>query len=378
MIDRILSDKVAGFLSPDKAVIIQGARQVGKTTLIKRLLAGRENVLWVNGDDPTDRLTWDNLSQATIMRYLAGFDYLVIDEAQRIINIGLTVKMIVDGPAQVQVIVSGSSSLDLASSINETLTGRKWTFELFPLSWAEIVGHYQLVPALRQLDQWLVLGAYPEVVTAASAVNERLREIAASYLYKDILEYGAVRKPELIVKLLRALAFQVGSLVSYNELANMLQVSSETIRRYISLLEESHVIFRLEPLSRNPRKEISTSRKIYFIDNGMRNAVIDNLNELNLRDDHGQLWENFIVSEAKKQLSYAGGGGQLYFWRSNNGAEVDLVVVRGGKHQALEIKYNPRKNPRFPTSFLETYQPEKTAVLNRETFSPFFEKGTFG
>ena len=280
MIDRILSEKVAGFLSPDKAVIIQGARQVGKTTLIKRLLAGREDVLWVNGDDPTDRVTWDNLSQATIMRYLAGFDYLVIDEAQRIINIGLTVKMIVDGPAQVQVIVSGSSSLDLASSINETLTGRKWTFELFPLSWAEIVGHYQLVPALRQLDQRLVLGAYPEVVTAASAVNERLREIAASYLYKDILEYGAVRKPELIVKLLRALAFQVGSLVSYNELANMLQVSSETIRRYISLLEESHVIFRLEPLSRNPRKEISTSRKIYFIDNGMRNAVIDNLNEL--------------------------------------------------------------------------------------------------
>lgn len=369
MINRTLQNRIQKHLTDEKAIIIQGARQVGKTTLIRELLKNVSGkTLWVNGDSVGDRALWDNVSLENLNLYLDGFDFLVVDEAQRIDNIGLAIKMIIDGTFNVKAIVSGSSSLGLASSINEPLTGRKWSFELFPIDWLELRRHLNLYPALKTLDERLILGSYPEIVTASDNVKTRLSELASSYLYKDVLDFGLVRKPELIIQLLRALAYQVGSQVSYNELANMLQVSNETIRRYIQLLEESYVIFRLEPLSTNPRKEIFTSRKIYFFDNGIRNALIDNFSPLTLRNDQGILWENYVVAEFYKINAHAGRGGRLHYWRSKSGSEVDLIWVNDGNYRAYEIKYNPKKKPRFPASFLERYQPSTTEVINRENF----------
>ena len=369
MVERTLLSRIQSKLGDRKAIIVQGARQTGKTTLIRAVLAGNQNVLWVNGDVVSDQSLWgSNLTPSQLRQYLSGYAYLVIDEAQRINNIGLTAKIIIDEALGVQPILSGSSTLDLASSVNEPLTGRKWSYELYPLTWAELVAHYKLYPVLRELDVRLVLGAYPEVVTATNEVERRLEEITSSYLYKDILDYGDVRKPELIIQLLRALAYQVGAQVSYNELSNLLQVNNETVRRYIQLLEESYVIFRLEPLSTNPRKEISTSRKIYFVDNGIRNALIGNLSPLQQRNDQGLLWENFIVSEVYKRRRHLGQRGSLHFWRSRDGAEVDLIVAQDGSYRAYEIKYNPRKMGRFATAFRERYAPEVLQTINRANF----------
>jgi len=367
MIERTIGDRMRQRLGDRKAIVLKGARQVGKTTLLKQLLSDKR-VLWVNGDKTTDRALWDNVDPQRLRFLLEGYNYVVIDEAQRVANIGLTAKLIIDEEYGIQPILSGSSSLNLASTLNEPLTGRKWSYELLPISWSELRSYRGNYAALQQLEQRLLLGNYPEIVTAQTEVISRLEEIASSYLYKDILDYGLVRKPELIERLLRAIAYQVGSEVSYNELANMLQVSNDTVRRYIQLLEESYVLFRLDPLSTNPRKEISTSRKIYFVDNGIRNAVINNFDPLSLRNDHGALWENYIVSEFLKHQRHTGQRSMLYYWRSKGGAEVDLVVQEGGRYRAFKIKYNPKKKPRFPASFVERYAPVEMTVVNSDNF----------
>ena len=367
MILRTVSTRIQQHLGDRKAIIVKGARQVGKTTMLRHLLTDRR-VLWVNGDKTTDRAVWDNIDPHRLKFVLEGYDQVVIDEAQRVANIGLSAKIIIDEGYGVQPILSGSSSLNLASTLNEPLTGRKWSFELFPITWQELTAYSGNYNALTQLEQRLLLGSYPEVVTAQTAVITRLEEITSSYLYKDILDYGLVRKPELVDQLLRALAYQVGSEVSYNELANRLQVSNETVRRYVQLLEESYVVFRLPPLSTNPHKEISTSRKIYFVDNGIRNALINNFDALSLRNDRGQLWENYVVSEWHKRLHHEGRRSKLYYWRSRGGAEVDLIEQNGSQYRAFEVKYNPKKQPRLPNTFVERYAPEQTGVINAETF----------
>ncbi len=367
-IERKIIERITQRLHDSKAIVLKGARQVGKTTLISQLLLNKDGVLWINGDDPTSRLRWNNMDAAGLVQLTQGYDYLVIDEAQRIENIGLTAKMAIDNHLPVKVILSGSSSLNLASSVNEPLTGRKWSYELFPLSWGEMVSAYRLPPMLDRLEERLIYGCYPEVVTQDSK-EERLREIAVSYLYKDILEYGNVRKPDLIIKLLQALAYQVGSEVSYQELSRLLGVDVKTVQRYIQLLEDSFVLLRLPALSTNPRKEISTSRKIYFLDNGIRNAVIDNFNPLRMRNDHGLLWENFIITELYKQRRNKGGGDQFYFWRSRSQAEVDLVIRSSGRYEAFECKYSSRKaRYKLPDSFVKRYEPTQTTLVHAENF----------
>jgi predicted AAA+ superfamily ATPase len=370
MIDRIIEIALKNNIDFEKAIVLKGARQVGKTTLISKLLRNKKKVLWVDGDDPTTRNLWSDISKETLKIFIEPFDYIVIDEAQRIENIGLAVKMIVDMKLNKQVIVSGSSSINLASSVNEALTGRKWNVELFPLSWQEIAAQYGLFEALKRLDNLLIYGNYPEIVEAKDRQTERLKELTSSYLYQDILEYGDIRKPELLVKLLRAIAYQVGNEVSYNELANTLQTDNETIRRYIDLLEDSYVIFRLPPLSTNPRKEISTSRKIYFFDNGIRNALLNDFKPVEVRNDKGAIWENFIVSEIYKKNRYAPhtDTNELFFWRSKAKSEIDLILKRADNIEAIEIKYSPRKKGSFPPSFIERYQPSKTGTLNRDNF----------
>ncbi len=351
-----------------KAIVIKGARQVGKTTLLRALLKGKDKVLWIDGDDPFERRLWSDIGKEEIFRLIRGFDYIVFDEAQRIGNIGLAAKMILDADLGKQVFISGSSSLDLSSSIHEPLTGRKWTFELFPLSWEELVRHQGLLPTIRELDSLLITGFYPEVYTSQERKEKLLRELTDSYLYKDVLEYGNLKKPEIIVQLLQALAFQLGQEVSYHELAGKLRVNHETVQRYIRLLEDSYVLFRLSPLSRNRRKEIFLSRKIYFYDLGIRNAVINAFQPPSSRNDMGALWENFILMEMLKKHRYAESGARFFFWRSKTGSEVDLVLQEGDAFHAYEIKYNPKRKVRFPPNFLERYQVAEAKVLHRENF----------
>ncbi|MEM6397327.1 MAG: ATP-binding protein [Bacteroidota bacterium] len=368
MIDRSIQPKIKNLIQKGKTVVVFGPRQVGKTTLMRALAHDIEHALWVNGDDINDKQVWDNASLKQIQSQISGYDWVIFDEAQRIENIGISIKLIIDNELDIRVFATGSSSLNLASSVNESLTGRRWTFELFPISWTELVSHQNLYPTIKELDHLLVYGMYPEVVTSEQNPETLLQEIANSYLYKDILEFGDIRKPELVVQLLRAIAYQIGGEVSYHELAKTLKTDEKTIRRYVHLLEESYVIFRLPPLSRNPRKELSTKRKIYFVDNGIRNMLVNDLTPFQLRNDQGQLWENFIVSEIRKKISYGQKFINMYFWKSYSQAEIDLVLHRNSSYHAFEIKLNPKKKPRFNKSFLDFYQPKKTQLINRDNF----------
>ncbi|MEM9260193.1 MAG: ATP-binding protein, partial [Bacteroidota bacterium] len=321
---RHLYSEISSFLPTDKAILIQGSRQVGKTTLIERLTVRYNNVLWINGDDILDREDWGDINRETVLRQVAPYDCVVIDEAQRIRNVGLAIKIIIDAKLGKAVFISGSSSLNLNSTITEPLTGRKWTFELFPFTYGEIEAELGARAARRRLDNTLIHGTYPEVFTAEMWGERRLREIASSYLYKDVLEYGNIKKPDVLVKLLRALSYQVGNTVSIHELSQLVRVDAKTVDRYLGLLEDSYVLFRLSPLSTNPRKELSTSRKIFFYDNGIRNVLINDLRDYAERNDRGPLWENYVIAEFHKAVAYAGKRGSLFFWRSRGGAEVDL------------------------------------------------------
>lgn len=369
LIERHLYRDIESYLPTPKAILVQGSRQVGKTTLIRQLTQRYESVLWINGDDVLDRTEWNDIDRTTLLQLVASYDCIVVDEAQRIQNIGLSIKMLIDAHLDKAIFISGSSSLNLNSTITEALTGRKWTFELFPFSFKEIAAEITPREAKRRLEELLVYGSYPEVFTAQSRRERRLREIASSYLYKDVLEYGNIRKPDVLVKLLRAIAYQVGSTVSIHELSNLVRVDAKTVERYIGLLEDSYVLFRLPPLSTNPRKELSTFRKIFFYDNGIRNTLIEDLRPFTNRDDRGALWENYVISEFQKAKAYAGGSGQLFFWRSRNGAEVDFVLLYNGVYYAYEIKANPNKQGRFSRSFMEQYDVRKLVTVNPTNFA---------
>ncbi len=369
MIERALKATLKAKIDHKKAIVLLGPRQVGKTTLITQLAKEEgEPYLYINGDDPAVRLSWSNPSAAYIKQYIGGHKLVVIDEAQRLENIGLSAKMIIDGQSGVQLFISGSSALEIANRINEPLTGRKWEYRLYPLSWSEISGHYGFPEATARLNQLLVYGLYPEVVVNGSGEREILANLAGSYLYKDILESGGVRKPELLLKLLQALAWQVGNEVSYNELSQLIGIDKNTVSAYIDLLEKAFVIFRLGPFARNLRNEINTSRKIYFYDNGVRNTLINNFAPINERNDIGALWENFLVSERKKKLAYGGQYSNSFFWRNTSKAEIDYIEETDGKLHAWEFKWNPKAKAKFPKAFTAHYQPETSAVIHRDNF----------
>ena len=276
--------------------------------------------------------------------------------------------MIIDSEEGIQIFVSGSSSLELSDAILEPLTGRKWEYTLLPFSWKELKVHYSFFETHKRLEQFLITGMYPEVVTHPENSQDLLIGLSGSYLYKDILELAGIRKPEILVKLLQALAWQVGSEVSYSELAQTVGADRATISSYIDLLEKSFVVFRLNPLARNLRNEINTSRKIYFYDNGIRNSIINNFAPLNQRNDVGILWENFILSERIKQIAYTQMHVKPYFWRSKDQAEIDYVEEVDGKISAFEFKWNPKVKSRFANSFVQAYSPEKTMVVHRDNY----------
>ncbi len=369
MIKRTLEGILKKKVDHKKAIVVLGPRQVGKTTLITQIASElTKDYLYINGDDPAIRLIWNNPSQAFIDNYIGNYKVVVIDEAQRLENIGLSAKMIIDSKKDIQLFLSGSSSLEIASKVNEPLTGRKWEYRLYPFSWREIKESFSFAKTLPLLDNFLVTGMYPELINNPGNAREILTNLAGSYLYKDVLELGGIRRPDILLKLLQALAWQVGNEVSYNELAQTVSADKATVSEYIDLLEKAFVIFRLNPFARNLRNEITSTRKIYFYDNGVRNTIINNFAPLSQRNDIGALWENFIISERKKYLAYSGFYGNTYFWRNTSQAEIDYLEEQDGRILAYGLKWNPKAKVRFPKAFIGEYNPPTTQVIHRDNY----------
>jgi hypothetical protein len=371
MINRILEGKIIEELPLQKTVIILGARQVGKTTLLKKIIKNDNDVLILNGDEPDTRDMLSNVTSVQLKNLFGSAATIVIDEAQLIPEIGITLKLITDYLKEVRLFVSGSSSIDLANKINEPLTGRKIEYNLFPLSFKEMVEHHGLIQEKRMLPVRLIFGYYPEIVSSTNNEITLLKNLAGSYLYKDILSFGIIKKPVILDKLLKALALQVGSEVSFNELSQMVGADKETVEKYIDLLEKVFIVFRLNALSRNVRNEIRKSKKIYFYDNGIRNALIGNFQAFDLRTDKGALWENFIVSERVKYLHYNDFYGSYYFWRTTQQQEIDFVEEIDGKFKAFEFKLNPAKKSKISQTFTRAYNIEETAVITPENIEEF-------
>lgn len=372
LIPRLLAPKILDRLGRGKAILVLGPRQVGKTTLIRDLLqqAGLP-YLYLNGDEPDIPQQLSGKTSTELKALIGRHRLVVIDEAQRVRDIGLVLKLFTDQIPDVQVIATGSSALELANETQEPLTGRKFEYHLFPLAYAEWEDHLGIIEAQRLLSHRLVYGFYPEIVTAQGDEEELLKLVASSYLYKDMLRWQDIRKPDLLQRLLQALAFQVGSEVSYHELGQLIGADNQTVSRYLDLLEQSFVIFRLGSFSRNLRNELKRSRKIYFWDNGIRNALISNFNPPQLRQDIGALWENFLVSERMKINHYQGRTVNAYFWRTHAQQEIDYVEERGGYLYAYEMGWNPQGKKRIPATFLSAYPGSTGQVLTRDHFRAF-------
>ncbi|MCU0500973.1 MAG: ATP-binding protein [Anaerolineae bacterium] len=356
-----------------KIVIIYGARQVGKTTLVRRVLDDLPyRSLAINADE----LRYNEILSSRDLRQLRGltegYELLFIDEAQRIPEIGINLKLLIDHLPHLRIVVTGSSSLDLASKVQEPLTGRAWVHQLHPIALRELARLHNRFELDELLEERLIFGSYPEIFAMSGAASRReyLQGLTASYLYRDILEIGGVRHSQKLRNLVRLLAFQIGSEVSLTELGSQLQMSKETVASYMDLLEQSFVIFRLSGFSRNLRKEVSKQNKVYFWDLGVRNTVIDNLKPLDARDDLGALWENFVVAERMKNLSYRRASASLFFWRTYTGAEIDIVEERDGELHAYECKWSKPRN-RAPDSFLTAYPDATFEVITRENYHAY-------
>ncbi len=372
MISREVLDNLRSYMFTGKALVLLGARQVGKTTLIKLLLENRpEKIITFIGDDADTRSILEDPTAIKLQNFIGDNTIVVIDEAQRIKNIGITAKIIIDQLPQVQLIISGSSSLELANEINEPLTGRRFDYQIFPLSTNELINQFGLLDELRNLNHRLVYGSYPEVVTSKGKEQSLLSHIAGSYLYKDLLAYEKIKKPGILDKLVRALALQIGNEVSYNEISQLIGIDKETVEKYIDLLEKAFVIFKLDAFSRNVRNEIKKGKKVYFYDNGIRNAIIGNYSPAELRSDVGALWENFVISERQKYNARRNFYGSCYFWRTTQQQKIDYVEEIDGKLHAFEAKWNPLKKVRFPKTFMDAYDIAETKVITPDNYYEF-------
>ena len=374
MIERTQESAIKSLIGSNKAIILMGARQVGKSTLLHSLLDGDETVLWLNGDDDDVRELFRSISSTRLKAIVGNRKTVVIDEAQRIEDIGLRLKLITDQMPGVQVIATGSSSFELSSKVNEPLTGRKRELKLFPLSFREMVSHTSFLEERRMIPHRLIYGYYPEVVCSPSNEKVVLKELTDSYLYRDLLSFDTLRKPDVIVRLLKALALQIGSQVSYNELSSLLGLSSKTVEKYLDILEKSYIIFRLGSFSRNMRNELKLSRKIYFWDLGIRNALIGNMAPLENRNDTGALWENFLIAERMKYNSYSNSFAQSYFWRTKDQSEVDYLEEEDGNLSAYEFKWNPAKSKtKCPASFAAAYPSSTYRVITPDNIEEFIK-----
>jgi uncharacterized protein len=370
MIHRTLQSVVESRLYKGKAIIVLGSRQTGKTTLLRHIAEKHKPYTFLNCDEPVVRERLEDVNLPELKRIIGRNRLVFIDEAQRVRNTGLVLKLITDQLPDVQLLASGSSSLDLVNEINEPLTGKKWEYQLYPVSWNEFSDHAGYLEAMGQLQHRLVYGMYPDVVTRPEDEQEVLTQLSDSYLYKDLLAYKGIRKPGILEKLLQALALQLGSEVSYNELSRLLRIDKNTVSTYIELLEKVYVIFRLPAFSRNMRKEISKGKKIYFFDNGIRNAVLSSFQPFELRTDKGALWENFLISERIKTVHYRKERRNHYFWRTTDQREIDFVEETDGKISGFEFKWNPESKIRVPGSFKKNYDAD-VQVIHRKNFFDF-------
>ncbi len=371
MIERLLYKSIEDKLFKGKIVVLAGARQVGKTTLLKQILRNKEGVLWLNGDEMQVQNLFNNASADRLLSEFGNNKIVILDEAQRIKDIGLRLKLIADADCDIQMIATGSSAFELANKVNEPLTGRKWEYQMFPLSFGEMVAHHGKMKEMRMLPKRIVYGYYPEVVTNEGNEIEILKLLTDAYLYKDILSWENIKHPDKLQTLLRALAYQVGSQVSFNELSQMCSLDSKTVERYITLLEQCYIIFRLPSFSRNLRHELKASRKIFFYDNGIRNALIADYAAPEIRQDIGALWENFVVSERIKCNEYYRRWVNRYFWRTTQQQEIDYLEEGGGKLHAYEIKWNPRKKATITKTFMDAYPDTGFKVITPENIAEF-------
>ena len=370
MIARKLQKVIQGRLFAGKAIVVVGARQVGKSTLFRTILADSDRrILTINGDEPEAKELLSGMNTQELGMLVGNNEIVLIDEAQKIPGIGTTLKLITDNFPGVQLLITGSSSFDLQDKLNEPLTGRKLEYHLYPISTAEILDTSGLLGVKQSLESRLIYGSYPDVLTHADSAKELLMNLSGSYLYRDLLPMEGVRRPILLEKLLTALALQISNEVSYNELAQTVGADSKTVEKYIGLLEKCYIIFHLSGFSRNLRSELKKSKKIYFFDNGVRNAILQNFAPLPLRGDVGALWENFIISERIKANHYAGRYTNSYFWRTVAQQEIDYIEESDGAFSLFEMKWNPKKSgSSFPSAFLNAYNVKEKTVVTPENY----------
>lgn len=373
MFKRTLQKEILDRCFKHKAIILLGARQVGKTTLLKTIIQEqKEQTAYLNCDDPQTISALTNRNLNELQMLVGANKIIVIDEGQKVDNIGITIKLIVDNMPDVQVIATGSSAFELRNRLNEPLTGRKYEFQMYPISTDEIYQTNGYLEVKKQLESRLIYGSYPDILNQKDDPRELLQILTDSYLYKDILATDNLRKPDLLDKLLRALAFQVGSEVSYNELAQTIGSDSKTVERYIELLEKCFVIFRLNGLSRNLRNELKKAKKIYFCDNGVRNAVIQQFAAADIRNDMGALWENFFITERIKFNHYRHHYCNIYFWRTKNQQEIDYIEEADGMFTVFEMKWNPKKSSTsIPKSFLDSYPVASTNIVTPDNYMKY-------
>lgn len=366
-------EKLEDFFEPGKALVIFGPRQVGKTTLIKNFLnRTKEKWRYETGDDARLHEILGSMDRSKIKEFVKGYDIVALDEAQRIPNIGMALKLIVDDIPNIKIIATGSSSFELAGQVGEPLTGRKRTLSLFPISQLELRKFTNDIDLEDQLSSRLIFGSYPEIITADSndKKREKVEEIAHSYLLKDILEFDRVKSSKILLDLLRLLAFQIGNEVSLSEIATKLGIDTKTVARYLDLFEKAFVLLNVRGFSGNLREEITKKSKYYFYDNGVRNALIANFNDLPLRNDIGALWENFVFMERFKKRSYTKKSANVYFWRTWQQQEVDIVEERDGNLFGYEVKYSSKKIS-APLQWKENYPESKFRLVTKENYLDF-------
>lgn len=372
MITRFVIQHITDDLFEGKAILLFGPRQVGKTTAIRRMLAEQDQTyLLLNADESDVRELLQDATSSQLNNIFGEHKIVFIDEAQRIENIGITLKLITDSLKDVQVIATGSSAFDLASQTQESLTGRKYEHFMLPLSFGEMVNHHGLLEEKRQLQQRLIYGYYPEIVANATKAEKHIKLLTNSYLYKDLLQLEAIKKPALLTKILKALALQVGSEVSFQEISRLVGADYHTVEKYIDLLQKAFVIFSLPALSRNVRNEIRKGQKIYFYDNGVRNAIIGNFHPITNRTDIGALWENFLIVERMKWLRQQQLEKDRFFWRTTQQQEIDYLEETPVGFAAYEFKWNNKKLSRFSRTFLNAYPVQVTETITPENFIHF-------
>lgn len=378
--NRTIYSQIMENIGKKPILVLYGARQVGKTTLLKSILAKFSKTLYLQGDDPKDALLLEHRSAKELTELVSGYELVAIDEAQRVKDIGITLKLIADNVKQPRVIATGSSSFELANKLNEPLTGRNRKFYLYPLSIGEVATAYGKLQVIKDLDSCLTFGMYPAIINAVSREEKTtlVKELAVDYLFKDLFLFGDIRNSFAFEKLVKLLALRIGSEISYTELAKEVGVSRDTIYNYINLLEQAFIIFRLLPLYTNKTKEINKSHKIYFYDTGIRNALIGNTDPIELRPDKGAIFENFFIAEKIKERAYRARSSEIHFWRNRQTSEIDFVEVTEGNKEIFAYECKWKEIATAPISFKTAYPRAHFECITSENIIDHFVRKEAG